>query len=299
VESARLIDSGYVSQPPRRVRSPSRESPAAAHNHDDGTAARRTTGHVTYFFGPFRVIIDGQPLREATWRRSSAKTLLKWLLLSPGEPFSADCLWSMLWPDLAANRAARNLSVTLHCLRHLLEPQLPARQASMFIRSDNHKNYWFDLAGIWHTDVEEAWDLQDIGRKAERQGDLLQAVDAYQRVVTIYSKSFLPEDVYDDCFVDHRHDHDVAHIRAAGQLMKLYLRTDQLSKALFSAISALARDPFDRDAVITVVEVYSRQGNITGAIRQVDELIRRSRHEFGTIDDPELLALRAALLRAG
>ena len=76
-----------------------------------------------YFFGSFRITLDERPLGEPAWRRNKAKALLKWFLLNPSELFSLEQLSKLFWPDIAREVAASNVHVTLHYLRHVLEPQ--------------------------------------------------------------------------------------------------------------------------------------------------------------------------------
>src|SRR5579883_2352706 len=86
--------------------------------------SRASARYNAFFFGPFHVTRDEQPLGEPTWRRNKAKTLLKWFLLNPGDLFSVEQLSHVFWPEVAPKIAASNLHVTLHYLRRVLEPDL-------------------------------------------------------------------------------------------------------------------------------------------------------------------------------
>src|SRR5689334_14396646 len=92
-----------------------------------------TIRYRTHFFGPFRLFLDNQPLGEP-WRRNKAKALLKWFLLNPGKYYSADQLIDLFWADFSPDAAICNLHVTIHYLRHLLEPFLNSHQKSSFLR---------------------------------------------------------------------------------------------------------------------------------------------------------------------
>src|SRR5947209_979594 len=95
---------------------------------------KSTTFYKVHFFGAFRVLRDNQPVGEPIWRRNKAKTLLKWFLLNAGRMFSTDQLIAGFWPDMSKTSAERNLHVAIHYLRHLLEPDLPPRHESKYIR---------------------------------------------------------------------------------------------------------------------------------------------------------------------
>jgi DNA-binding SARP family transcriptional activator len=250
------------------------------------------------FFGTFRTARNGRPLGEPAWRRNKAKLLLKWFLLHPGEPFSGEQLCRLFWPDLSRDRAANNLHVTLHYLRQLLEPELPPRRLSTFIQRNRHKDYWFNLADLWWTDVLEADALASRAEAAQRRGEMATAIALYTQVVAYYQLTFLPEDVYEDVFSNHRRHYDISHTRALSQLMHLYERASQLPNALSCALHLLSVDPYNASAAKTIVHVYLRQGNVPGAIRQLDDFLHIVGHHLGLAPDNDLLVLRRSILQA-
>lgn len=126
--SMRLSLGGEAQMPERhaRARNEVRDRPTAATHH---FAAR--------FFGPFQISRDGDPIDDAAeLGRTSARTLLKWFLLNEGVRIESPQLNELLWPGRRSRSNPNRLHVTLHYLRHLLEPGLAARQPSTFIRSD-------------------------------------------------------------------------------------------------------------------------------------------------------------------
>jgi DNA-binding SARP family transcriptional activator len=247
-------------------------------------------------FGPFRISLNGQPLGEPTWRRNRARTMLKWFLVNPVEPFSEDQLCVLFWPDRNRQKAANSLHVTLHYLRHVLEPELPPRSPSTFIRRNGQKYYWFDPRDLWWTDVREVQTLCAAAEEAKRKGDTQQAISLYEQSLAYYRLTFLPEDVYEDVFTALRCQHDIAHSRSLRHLMHLYLRVGQLPNALSCAMQMLAIDAYNEDAVKTIVHVYLRQGNYTGAIRQLDDFFDGLRRHMGIKPNNELLALRTNIM---
>lgn len=260
--------------------------------------SKRNARYKASFFGPFRITLDNQPLGEPTWRRNKARELLKWFLLNPAEPFSGEQLHTLFWPDRSKAGAASNLHVTLHYLRHVLEPGLSASRPSKFIRRNRHKYYWFDLNDLWWTDVLEVQVLSTAAEEAERRGETARAIVLYNQLITYYRLTFLPEDVYEDIFTHYRRQHDFAHTQSLNRLMRLYLRASQLPDALSCALHVLSVDPYSEDAVKTIVHVYLRQGNVTGAVRQLDDFLHTLKDDLGLAPDNELLTLRSSILRA-
>jgi DNA-binding SARP family transcriptional activator len=240
-------------------------------------------------FGLFRVLRDGVALADTT-RRASARTLLKWFLLNPGQKFRDTELSEVLWPGCKSDRANR-LHVTQHALRRILEPELPSRRPSTFIHSDTNGRYWFDPSNSWSTDLEEVERLSKSARAAKESGNMTAAIASYERLLGYYSRGFLPEDVYVDAFAPFRTAHDVGHAEALCRLLRLYRETGQLCEALICAMGILERDPYSEEAVTSVVEVHVEQGSVTGAISELERFTRTLEEDLGTEPSRELRAL--------
>src|SRR5262245_49891107 len=137
-----------------------------------GRSASAPLGHFqAWLFGPFRVARDGVEITDADWSRKSARTLLKWFLVSPDRQFSGAELCAVLWAGRPGGGTARNLHVTLHFLRHVLEPDLPRRRPSSFIRTDDTGRYWFDPLDHWWTDAGEMERLWQSAHASGERGD--------------------------------------------------------------------------------------------------------------------------------
>src|SRR4051812_298294 len=72
-----------------------------------------------YLFGPFRLFRGKEAVGELIRRRNKARMLLKWFLLNPGKPGSADEFIDLFWPEISPETALGNFHVTMHYLRHM------------------------------------------------------------------------------------------------------------------------------------------------------------------------------------
>lgn len=251
-----------------------------------------------YFFGPFRVIYAEQPLGEPAWRRNKAKTLLKWFLLNPGDLFSVEQLSKLFWPGAALKVATSNLHVTLHYLRHVLEPDLASGQSSTFIRRNRYNYYWFDLHNDWWIDTADIQYLSAQAKEAEQQGELSRAFALYGQLVTYYRLTFLPEDIYEDIFSPYRRQHEYASIQLLEHLMQFSIRMERFDEAISCALHAFSIDPYNESAVKTLVHVHLHQGNATGALRQLEEFEQMLRQEMGIEPSKEMVELRRSILNS-
>lgn len=251
-----------------------------------------------YFFGPFRLIRDEQAIGEPTWRRNKAKALLKWFLLNPGDLFSVEQLSKLFWPDVSPRTAASNLHVTLHYLRHVLEPALTSGEHSTFICRNRYNYYWFDLHDAWWTDVLDIQYLSTRAREAEHKAEMSQAIALNCQLISYYSLTFLPEDIYEDIFAPYRRQHEYAYTQLLEHLMQLYLQSYRFDDALSHALHTLSVDPYNENAVKTIVHVYLHQGNATGALRQLDEFKHTLKQDMGIEPGKEILELRSSILNS-
>jgi DNA-binding SARP family transcriptional activator len=255
-------------------------------------------GHFqAWLFGPFRVIRDGDEIADPTWGRKSSRTLLKWFLLSPGRPFSGAELGAVLWAGRPASDTAKNLHVTLHHLRRVLEPGLPGRRPSRFIRTDETGRYWFDPLDRWWTDADEAESLWGSADASRERGDDDAAIATLHELLAYYGQGFLPEELYEDAFAPFRDAHDRKHDEALHALLKLYRATDRRYEVLACATQILDRDPYSECAVTALVEVYLAQGSPATAISELDRFAQVLNDDLGMPPSPNLIALRERLRR--
>lgn len=250
-----------------------------------------------YFFGQFHMLRCEQRLGEQNWRRNKAKTLLKWLLLNPGELFSVEQLSKLLWPESKKSIAISNLHVTLHYLRHVLEPELAPGCTSTFIRRNRHNYYWFELNDVWWTDVHDVQYLSVRAKEAERNKDPSKALTLYYQLASYYNLEFLPEDIYEDLFSPYRRQYDYAYTQSLDHLMQLYMRMNQSDNALSCALQILSLDPYSESAIKTIVHIYLSQGNMIDAIRQLDDFQHFLKQDLGVEPREEIYALRKSILK--
>src|SRR5579875_985292 len=236
------------------------------------------------------------PLRARACNK--AKMLLKWFLLNSGDLFSVEQLGNLLWPNVSMKTAVANLHVTIHYLRHVLEPELPPSHSSTFIRRNRHNYYWFEFNDVWWTDVLDIQYLSTLRKEAERSGDISRAIALSNQLVSYYSLEFLPEDIYEDIFLPYRRQHDYAYTQLLEHLMQLYTQTNQFGDALSCALRILAVDPYNENAVKTMVHTYVLQGNTISALRQLDDFQRFLKEDMGIEPGKEILALRNTILQA-
>jgi DNA-binding SARP family transcriptional activator len=269
---------------------PRMNHPLASHPHEFEARYR------AYFFGPFRVLHENQPLGELAWRRSKARELLKLFLLNPGKFFAVDQLSSFLWPSTEHSKSLGSFHVTIHYLRHLLEPNLMPHQRSTFICRNKHNLYYFNPHDMWWSDIFDIQRMHLTAREADKCEDAATAITCYRKLASYYHLGFLPEDIYEDLFIPYRRQHNCAHMQVLERLIQLASQLRLFDEVLTYARQILLIDPYNETAVKEMIHVFLLQGNIAGAIHQLNDFQALLRQDLGIGLSPELLSLRKQIL---
>jgi DNA-binding SARP family transcriptional activator len=248
-----------------------------------------------YFFGPFRLLANSQPLGELAWRRNKAKTLLKWFLLNPGKLYSTDQLIELFWSDIELDAAIRNLHVAMHYLRRLLEPSLSPRQESSFLRRTKGNFYWFELHSSWWTDIMDIHHLYATAREFDQHHEYCKAIFRYRKIAYYCSLGFLPDDVNEDAFLPYRREHECIYYLALVRLMQICLENNELEDVLEYAYQALHLDRYCETAVKIIAKTYYKQNNTLMAIKKLDEFQSTLKEERGMEPSKEIRDIRSAI----
>ncbi|WP_165423067.1 AfsR/SARP family transcriptional regulator [Ktedonosporobacter rubrisoli] len=234
-----------------------------------------------YLFGSFRVFQNNTSLEDPIWRRTRIQSLLKWFILNPEKPFSADYLADLFWPQASTLAAHRNLRVNIHYLRHLLEPGIARGQESSFIRRLTNNFYLFHRDDTWWVDV---WELQrqfEMAQQIDLSGNRKKAAFFYSKITDYFERGFLPEDVYEDYVQPYRDRYERHHLQILRCLIEIHLQNNELDEALEYAYRTLSIDPYNQIAVNTIIDIYCKQGNHVGAMRVFNKFRDSVQAELG------------------
>lgn len=252
-----------------------------------------------YFFGRFRLLSQEGLFKETMWRRTKVKALLKWFLLNPGKLCSADEFIDLFWSDLPLETASGNLHVTIHCLRHLLEPSLSSRETSKFIRRQSNNFYWFETDETWWTDIAEVQHLFETAKAYDACGEDVKASFYYRKVVSHCGLGFLPEDEAEQWLRPYRQQYDYIYLQVLVRLIQIYQQRHELEEVLEYAYLALSMNPYCEPAMKAIIDVYFKQGNVGKAIHSLDDFGHFLRQELGVEMSKEMHALRQRIVETG
>ena len=231
--------------------------------------------------GPLELRVDGEPVERPELRRQRVRELLAVLVVE--RTITRDRAVDLLWPELDAEAGGRNLRVTLAHLRHLLEPDRPAGEASFHLRCDATTIGLFPSRKL----VVDLWELErragDAARArldgtVERAVELLDAATARWRGRPLSDLDRLPGF---EVAVEHAQSLQLASLLTAGELR---LTQGAAPEAANLAERALLLDPYLEAAHRLAIAAYGQrhdEARTTAAVARAE----RALEDLGV--DPE------------
>ncbi len=220
-------------------------------------------------FGQVEVIVDGEPYRLATPRKSLQ--VLAYLLLNRSAPVSRDYLAFLLSPDSEEDSARSKLRATVSDLLKVL----PA-PAHDFILVETDTLAWNPTAKVW-------LDVDDFVVAVRDRKRLEEAVD-------LYRGDFLPE-LYDEWLYAIRERYRNMYLTCLTDLVSEARRNGEYARAIEAAGKVLAVDPWREDIVRRLMALRYEMGDRAGALREHVTFAERLHAEMGIQPMPETAAI--------
>jgi DNA-binding SARP family transcriptional activator len=233
--------------------------------------------------GDFRLRDESGALITISAKKSQA--MLAFLAVKPSQLVSRDKMANLLWSSTAPEQARQSLRQTLSTLRRELAQVSPKKilvEEGDFLSLD---------ASMVHVDVVELETLVAAGTP--------EALDPATR---IYDGDFLDgfmidEERFDQWVIAERDRlHRVA-LRAHAQLVEQLSRVDALDEAIAVAQRALRLDPLQESMHRTLMQLYTRSGDLLNALQQFDACAKVLRRELDVEPDAETKALQQEIVQ--
>jgi DNA-binding SARP family transcriptional activator len=234
--------------------------------------------------GEFR--IDGVELEQL--RSRQARTLLKRLALQRGGTVATDSLVEAVWPSERPGARPAQPDRDLHVLVSRARATVGADRV---VRRDGG---YALLADWW--DVDE---LANLAREAARRsdsGDLVGARTAAEGALALVRGGLLADEPDADWAAEARSvaDASVADVRRVAAAAAL--ATGQVGVAAAHATEALRADPYDEDALRTLMRAHVAAGRPASALAEFARVRTLLAEELGVDPSPETRALHELVL---
>ena len=225
-----------------------------ASNADSGLASPIRV----YTFGRFNVVIDGLPMYSNGKAQQRPFALLKALIARGGHDVSCSLLWECLWPDSDGDLGARNLTITLHRLRHLLRTNAAVLHHDGKL-SLNEKVCWLD---VWHFErmVNDGLHVmaQQLGTR-NWEAQLRAALD-------LYTGHFLSLEAEESWMIEPRIRWKTRFERLVSALSMHFENQMRFADAIDICLHALELDPLNELLYRRLMSCYLKRGELAGVL---------------------------------
>lgn len=244
-----------------------------------------------YTLGSLRVHRDDALLFDESWRNKPAKTIFKLLFTHRGKRYPKDVLAEELWPETGPDVAANRLRVAVHELRKMLGDRGRKEKVPSYI-GQQEGAYFFDPATPYWADVEAFEDLMQKGQDLTAQGDLEEALHAYQQVEALYQGEYLRDDPFFEWSVPTRERLREAHLSMLGEVARIHALRGEPGEAAGFCRKILRIEPWREEVYRRLMEYLVAAGRPNEALRAFEECRRALHAEIEAEPSPETTQLR-------
>ena len=217
-----------------------------------------------------------------------ARTLLALLAAERGALVPLDRIVEALWPDEPPADPAANVATLVSRTRRLLGADLLTATG---------RAYGLAARGPWVVDLDEASRLTAEAAARAAAGEAALAVAAAGSALELLgSQPALVDEDDADWVLRVRREADALR-RRARHLLAESLTPLEPAEAARVAAESVAADPFDEQAVRTLMRALVADGRASAALAAYDDLAARLREELGTSPDRESVDLHVSVLR--
>jgi DNA-binding SARP family transcriptional activator len=236
--------------------------------------------------GGFRVERADAERTDFDWPRRSAKILTKLLAAHPEHAMHREQVINILWPDVNADSALNSLGKALHAARRVLEPGLPRRHDSAYLRME-------DCMMLLNTEhvVVDADVFERLAADAVRSGQAA----PYRAALLAYEGELLPEDRYESWCAERRSSLAEMRIRLLLGLAGIHERCGACNEAADLLREVLRHDPAREAVHRQLMRLYVRMGTADQAVRQFHVCEQVLRQELDLAPQPETVSLYDAI----
>jgi DNA-binding SARP family transcriptional activator len=247
--------------------------------------SRPTVLHMR-LLGGFRV--ERTDARHALfdWPRRSAKTLTKLLAAHQEHAMHREQVISILWPDVNVDSALNSLGKALHTARRVLEPGLPRRHDSAYLRMADCMLF---------LDAEHVVVDADVFERLAADAVCSGQAEAYRAALLAYDGELLPEDRYEGWCAERRSSLAETRVRVLLGLAGIHERCGACNEAADLLREVLRHDPAREAVHRQLMRLYVRMGTADQAVRQFHVCEQVLRQELDLAPQPETVSLYDAI----
>lgn len=244
-----------------------------------------------YTLGRFRLFQGDREVREGSWRRKKAKALFKYLLFHPHRAIPAEELMDLFWPEMDPKQAKEGLHQAVSCLRTALEPGLPPKKESSYLRAREGSYQLLLPEGSW----VDALAFEELLSEAEKRGESYQAISGYESALKLYQGDLLEEGLYEEWTTLLREKYAALYLKALRALSAHYFGRLEYDRCLETLQRLLRRETWDEEAHLLRMKCHLARGDRARAIQAYQRCCQILHQELDISPKKEIIDLYLAL----
>lgn len=234
-------------------------------------------------FGGFKVKSGTKFIDK--WPRKKSKHILISLILNPNGIHRETLADNMFFSDGVEN-PLKNLDVTIHSLRKILEPDRKTKESSFIL--------FKDACYLFNRSNPHSIDLDEFEKTYKELKSLAKDSDCYLqkavRLIDIYKNGFLPEIDFADEWIAEREDFRVKTVNTCTQIVKTAFESNNLDYAELFAEKLLKIDNLDEYAYQSIMNIASKKKDKKKLKNTYDRMASAFRQEIDDTPSDELIS---------
>ena len=225
--------------------------------------------------------------KHLEWPTQKSKALFQILLIEPGRLVPTDQLLEYLWPDLPLIKAKNNLWVTVSQLRHVLEPELPARARSTYINKQGD-GYYFNTESDYWLDCESFAANLNTSHSGT---NLTASISAWETAHSLYRGDYMEDEPYAEWVQHARMQWQRRYHQLLTNLAEAYGKNGSFDKAITHCRTILGLDKTNENAYRLFMRCLASLGERGAALKVYNEAVQALQEEIGVDPMPETMEL--------
>ena len=212
-----------------------------------------------YTLGRFSLAIGGQPIGSDGKAKHRPLALLKTLIALGGRCVASSQVWECLWPDSEGDLGGRNLNITVHRLRHMLQANAAVLQHDGKLTL-NEQICWVDA---WHFERLVNDGLRRLGEPVTADASEL----TLRTALGSYAGDFLARESEESWMLAPRLRLKTKFDRVVCALSTHFEHQTRFADAIDICLQALEKDPLNELLYRRMMSCHLKQGEFAGALR--------------------------------
>ena len=239
--------------------------------------------------GQFAVWKGNRRTPDSAWLRRKAGELFRYLLLQPNRTAMRDLIIEALWPDSQSEKPSDLLHQSTSALRHALEPDLPDKFPSRFLKVEGETITLLMPPGS-QVDFEQFESLLVSVMQSNN-------VERMKDAIKLYNGELFPSDRYKDWSEERREMLRELYQRVLLILARAYYHQGEFFQVINCCRQVLKMDAWSEDAVLLSMQAYAGLQDVPHALQVYHHLEHTLREDLNIAPRLDLQKLSQTLMQ--